>query len=210
MVFWGGGSRWLYQKAITEDHLQSTKPEGDHTITEGHNRRPQQKAMTEPPPQAHTQGENWGGSGPGPHPRGKLRGIRSRPTPKREMEGDQIQEHTQGGNWGGSDPGPPPNPREADCGIQSMSGRYASHWNAFLLSHKFSELNCKPLTKVATWKPSIKAQTEKRYQLLKIKHRSSQLIAHVGMPLTPRHQLISEVLVEGDKWPLLLLVFCHS
>ena len=31
---------------------------------------------------------------PGPHPRGKLRGIRSRPTPK----GDQVQAHTQGGN----------------------------------------------------------------------------------------------------------------
>ena len=27
----------------------------------------------------------------GPHPRGKLRGIRSRPTPKGEIEGDQIQ-----------------------------------------------------------------------------------------------------------------------
>ena len=35
---------------------------------------------------------------PGPHPRGKLRGIRSRPTPKGEIEGDQIQAHTQGGN----------------------------------------------------------------------------------------------------------------
>ena len=29
--------------------------------------------------QAHTQGGNWGGSDPGPHPRGKLRGIRPRP-----------------------------------------------------------------------------------------------------------------------------------
>ena len=61
-------------------------------------------------------------SGPGPHPRGKWRGIRSRPTPKGEIEGDQVQAHTQGGNWrgirsrptpkgeieGGSDPGPPP------------------------------------------------------------------------------------------------------
>ena len=35
---------------------------------------------------------------PGPHPRGKLRGIRSRPTPKGEIEGDQIQAHTLGGN----------------------------------------------------------------------------------------------------------------
>ena len=37
-------------------------------------------------------------SDPGPHPRGKLRGIRSRPTPKGEIEGDQVQAHTQGGN----------------------------------------------------------------------------------------------------------------
>ena len=37
-------------------------------------------------------------SGPGPHPREKWRGIRSRPTPKGEIEGDQVQAHTQGGN----------------------------------------------------------------------------------------------------------------
>ena len=74
-----------------------------------------------PPLQAHSQGGNWGGSDPGPHPSGKLRGIRSRPTPKGEIEGirsrptpkgeiegDQIQAHTQGGNWGGSEPDPPP------------------------------------------------------------------------------------------------------
>ena len=41
--------------------------------------------------QAHTQRGNWEGSDPGPHPRGKLRGIRSRLTPKGEIEGDQIQ-----------------------------------------------------------------------------------------------------------------------
>ena len=35
---------------------------------------------------------------PGPHPGEKLRGIRSRPTAKGEIEGDQIQAHTQGGN----------------------------------------------------------------------------------------------------------------
>ena len=54
---------------------------------------------------------------PGPHPRGKLRGIRSRPTPKGEIEGDQIQAHTQGGNSGGSDPGP--HPRGKFRGIRS-------------------------------------------------------------------------------------------
>ena len=36
----------------------------------------------------------------GPHPRGKLRGIWSRPTPKGEVEGDLVQAHTQGGSWG--------------------------------------------------------------------------------------------------------------
>ena len=55
------------------------------------------------PPGPH-QGGNWGGSGPGPHPRGKLRG-------------DQIQAHTQGGNWGGSDQGP--HPRGKLMGIRS-------------------------------------------------------------------------------------------
>ena len=34
------------------------------------------------PLQAHTQGGNWGGSDPGPHPRGKLRGIRTNPHPR--------------------------------------------------------------------------------------------------------------------------------
>ena len=58
--------------------------------------------------QADTQGGNWGGSGPGPHPRVKLRGFRSRLTLKGEIEGDQVQAHTQGGNWGGSDLGPHP------------------------------------------------------------------------------------------------------
>ena len=31
-------------------------------------------------------------------------------------------------------PGADTPPREADCGIRSMSGRYASYWNAFLLT----------------------------------------------------------------------------
>ena len=47
--------------------------------------------------QAHTQGGSLGGSGrggsPGPHPRGKLRGVWSRPTPKGEVEGDLVQAH---------------------------------------------------------------------------------------------------------------------
>ena len=61
-------------------------------------RRPPQKETPLPrrppprrkhPPAKETPQE--GGPPPGPHPRGKLRGIRSRPTPKGEIEGDQIQ-----------------------------------------------------------------------------------------------------------------------
>ena len=54
---------------------------------------------------------------PGPNPGGKLRGTRSRPTAKGEIEGDQIHAHTQGGNLGGSDPGP--HPRGKFRGIRS-------------------------------------------------------------------------------------------
>ena len=39
-----------------------------------------------------------GGGSPGPQPRGKLRGIWSRPTAKREIEGDLVQAHSQGGS----------------------------------------------------------------------------------------------------------------
>ena len=47
----------------------------------------------------------WGVSGPeggssGPQPRGKLKGIWSRPTTKGKFEGDLVQAHTQGGSWG--------------------------------------------------------------------------------------------------------------
>ena len=38
--------------------------------------------------QVHIKGESGGGSGPCPQPRGKLRGIWSRRTPKGEVEGD--------------------------------------------------------------------------------------------------------------------------
>ena len=57
---------------------------------------------------------------PGPHARGKLTGMRSRPTPKGEIEGDQIP------------------PQEADSMILSMSGRYASYWNAFLFYYRMA------------------------------------------------------------------------
>ena len=43
-----------------------------------------------------TKREIEGGSGLGPHPRGKLIGIWSRSTPKGEVEGDLVQVNTQG------------------------------------------------------------------------------------------------------------------
>ena len=49
-------------------------------------RRPPRR--TPPKKEAPQEG---GGSDPGPHPKRKLRRIRSRPTPKVEIEGDQIQ-----------------------------------------------------------------------------------------------------------------------
>ena len=55
-----------------------------------------------------------GGVGfPGPHPKGKFREIWSRPTPKREVEGDlvQVSPHTL--------------PPDGYC-----CGLYASYWNA--------------------------------------------------------------------------------
>ena len=55
--------------------------------------------------QVHTQEGNWNGSGWVPHPRGKLRGIRSRLTPKGEVKVDLVQAHNQGGSWRGSDQG---------------------------------------------------------------------------------------------------------
>ena len=88
---------------------------------------------------------------PGPHPRGKLRGIRSRPTAKGEVGGIQSRP-TAKGEVEGDQPGGGPAP-VGDCLLQGVPapgggcllpgaphtdgyccGRYASYWNAFLLS----------------------------------------------------------------------------
>ena len=63
--------------------------------------------------QAHTQGRRLGGSvqwgSPGPHPRGKLRGIRSRPTAKGKLRGIQsrptAKEEVEGMSQGVPAPG---------------------------------------------------------------------------------------------------------
>ena len=52
-----------------------------------------------------------------------------------------------GGSASASDPPPgrrPPHRKEAPPGIRSMSGRYASYWNAFLLGkmNQFSKFAC--------------------------------------------------------------------
>ena len=67
------------------------------------------------------------GGSPGPYPRGKLRGIWSRPTPKGEVEGDLVQAHTQGGSWWGSGPGP--HSRGNLRGIWPVGGA-CSRWGA--------------------------------------------------------------------------------
>ena len=51
--------------------MREAPPRGRHTLP--------RRSLGSRPPQAHTLGGNWGGSDPGPHPRGKLRGIRSSP-----------------------------------------------------------------------------------------------------------------------------------
>ena len=75
--------------------------------------------------QANTQGESLWGSGPGPQPRGKLRGVESRPTVKGEVEGDQPG---RGGacSWGGV--------LETPQSDRYCCGRYTSYWNALLFT----------------------------------------------------------------------------
>ena len=88
-------------------HWEQTSPTSRHTSPQSRHtpksRHPLEQTPLEQtpsnsrPPRADTPQEQT--TPPqGPHPRGKLRGIRSRPTPKGEIEGNQIQAHTQGGN----------------------------------------------------------------------------------------------------------------
>ena len=111
---------------------------------------------------------------PGPQPRGKLWETWSRPTAKREIEGDLVQAHSQGGCWGGSGQGVESalgGPALGGCllwgvpalggGVPALEGmwrdtptcdgyccgRYASYWNAFLLYYKFNILYFLELSK---------------------------------------------------------------
>ena len=65
-----------------------------------------------PPPGPHPGGEIEGDQIQAHTQGGKFRGIKSRPTPKGKIQGDQDQT--------------PPPPNNYYC------GRYASYWNAFL------------------------------------------------------------------------------
>ena len=76
--------------------------------------------------QAAPPGQGEPPPGPGRHPPGT-----GRTTPPRQGEPPRTRQTPSG-------PGRPPQtrqtpPREEDCSIRSMSGRYASYWNAFLL-----------------------------------------------------------------------------
>ena len=72
-------------------HCQGDPPEGGNPLPRRPQRRRHPPKRRHPLPRRHSHL-------PGPHPRGKLRGIRSRPTTKGEIEGDQVQAHTRGGN----------------------------------------------------------------------------------------------------------------
>ena len=116
--------------------------------------------VSRPTPKEEVEGDLAGGS-PGPHPRGKLRGIWSRPTAK----GDLVQAHTQGESWGGSGWGGGVCSRVCACsrGVETprdgyCCGRYASYWNAFLFIF-FKTVN-KPLyfSLVSKWCHAICTQ----------------------------------------------------
>ena len=124
--------------------------------------------------QAHSLGGSWGGSGPGPQPRGKLRGtwsrpqprgklrgILSRPTAKGDVKGDLARGWSLlwgGLLWGGACSGGVPVLGGGVPALEGMwrdtptcdgycCGRYASYWNAFLLYYKFNILYFLELSK---------------------------------------------------------------
>ena len=125
-------------------------------------------------------GLQWGGPCrfPGPHPRGKLRGIWpggvSRPTPKGEVEGDQA----------GGSPGPHPRgklrgiwlgglqahtlgvPAPGGCGDPPWRLlRYASYWNTFLLKMCWFFYNVVSHS-MRTWKVAAKLMKNRSKRML--------------------------------------------
>ena len=116
MAFWFGGL--LIEGSLlvwSSGGQEATTPEGHHT--RGHNTR---------------RGVPGGDPPPGPHPGRNWGGIRSRPTPKGEIQGDQVQANIQVGNFGGIRTRPP----DDYC-----CGRYVSYWNAFLFLNIYMLIN---------------------------------------------------------------------
>ena len=100
---------------------------------------PRDQADTTPP---RDQADPPGRTPPGPGrypPRPRRTSPGTRQTPPRQ--GDPPEPGRP--PWDQADPpsreNPPP--REEDCSIRSMSGRYASYWNAFLLNFNVTSVN---------------------------------------------------------------------
>ena len=97
-----------------------TPPDQPHTPDQAHHPPPQTRHTTPSPRTRHTP------LGPGTHPRTShttpLDQAQSPPPPPRPGTTPPQTRHTH------------PPPREADSSVRSTSGRYASYWNAFLLS----------------------------------------------------------------------------
>ena len=90
--------------------------------------------------------------GPDTHPRADTPSPQTRHTPGPETPWEQTPpEHTPPGPDTPQEQTPQtrhtpleqtPPPREADFSIRSMSGRYASYWNAFLLEYESDSVLC--------------------------------------------------------------------
>ena len=81
--------------------------------------------------QVHTQGGCWGGSGPGPHPRGKLRGSSPDPHPRGKLRGIWFRPTSKGklrGIWLGV--WDPPTATVADS--THPTGMHSCHMNVFV------------------------------------------------------------------------------
>ena len=84
-----------------------------------------------PGPGRHPPGPGTPPPGPGRHPPNQAH-PRAQPPPR------------------GPGRPPPPPPREEDCSIRSMSGRYASYWNAFLFTFQFAIMALRGLITMTT------------------------------------------------------------
>ena len=127
----------LHQKAPHQKapHQKATTPEGHHT-----RRHHTRKHYTRRPPHQNAITVAWWRPPPPlsrPTPKGEIEGDQIQAHTQGEIERDHIQAHTQGGNWEGSGLGQ--HPRGKFRGIRTKPPPddyccrwYASYWNAFL------------------------------------------------------------------------------